>query len=438
MKASKATVIFAPMQKYFLTLFITLALLNLGVSQKYENIKIGESPVMRRGLCEPTISINRLKPDTVLAGAILDRVFYSFDGGKTWGEDSLQSSFGVWGDPVIISDYQGSQYYLHLSDPTGENWQSEEILDRIVCQRTDDGGITWSDGSYMGLNHPKDQDKHWAVVDPSTGNIYCTWTQFDDYGSKDSADRSNILFAYSTDRGESWSEAMAINELSGDCVDGDNTTEGAVPAVGPNGEVYVAWSNREKIFFDRLDSVNTHLEQDIVVADQPGGWDIDVKGLMRCNGMPVTVCDLSDGPNRGTVYVNWVDDRSGNYDVWVASSEDRGETWSDPVKINDDRSKRDQFFTWMSCDPATGYLYTIFYDRRNNKGTETEVYLAWSKDGGKKWHNELLSEKAFYTNPLIFFGDYNNIDAYHGRVRPVWTQLASDGTMSIWTALIDF
>ena len=122
--------------------------------------------------------------------------------------------------------------------------------------------------------------------------------------------------------------------------------------------------------------------------------------------------------HRGTVYVNWVDDRNGDYDVWVAKSTDRGETWSEPIKVNDDKSQRDQFFTWMACDPATGHLYTVFYDRRNTEGTATEVYLAYSRNGGKKWKNVKISEKPFFCNPLIFFGDYNSIDAYQGRVRP--------------------
>lgn len=406
------------------------------IGQKYPNVRIGESQILHRGLCEPSISINRLNPENQIAGAILDRVFYSFDGGKSWKPDSLQSSYGVWGDPVIISDYKGSFYYFHLSDPTGRNWQSAEILDRIVCQRSDDGGVTWNNGSYMGLNHPKDQDKQWAIADPVSGNLYCTWTQFDKYGSRDSTDQSNILFSVSKDQGESWSAAIPINERPGDCLDGDSTTEGAVPAVGPEGQVYVAWSNAGRIYFDRLNAEGRHLENDIVVADQPGGWDTEVEGLMRSNGMPVTVCDLSDGRYRGNIYVNWVDDRNGNYDVWVACSEDGGDSWSEPIRVNDDKSDRDQFFTWMACDPATGYLYTVFYDRRNTEGTATEVYLAYSKNGGKKWKNVKISEKPFYCNPLIFFGDYNNIDAYQGIVRPIWTRLDSDGTMSIWTALI--
>ncbi|MDZ7847453.1 MAG: hypothetical protein U5L96_12140 [Owenweeksia sp.] len=74
--------------------------------------------------------------------------------------------------------------------------------------------------------------------------------------------------------------------------------------------------------------------------------------------------------------------------------------------------------------------------RRNTTGLETEVYLASSKDGGESWKNEKISESAFSTNPMIFFGDYNHIDAYDGVVRPVWTRLGDDGKMSIWTAII--
>ncbi|MDZ7847454.1 MAG: sialidase family protein [Owenweeksia sp.] len=83
---------------------------------------------------------------------------------------------------------------------------------------------------------------------------------------------------------------------------------------------------------------------------------------MRANGMPVTVCDLSEGPYRGTIYVNWVDNRNGHYDVWLSKSEDEGETWSEPLRVNDDETERDQFFTWLTCDPTTGYLYAVFYD----------------------------------------------------------------------------
>lgn len=421
------------MKKVLIVLCCPLSLL----AQSYPNVMIGQSAPMRRGICEPSISINRNDPSNVTAGAILDRVFYSNDSGKTWMGDTLKSPYGVWGDPMLMSDYKGNQYFFHLSDPTGKNWSSDEILDRIVCQKSTDGGKTWNDGSYMGMNEPKDQDKHWAVVDPRTNTLYCTWTQFDKYGSKDSTDKSNILFAKSTDLGESWSDALRINQFSGDCLDKDSTTEGAVPAVGPEGQVYVAWGLNDKIYFDRSEDGVNWMARDVVVADQVGGWDIQVPGVMRANGMPVTVCDVSNGPNRGTIYINWVDKRNGNYDVWVSKSTDQGDSWSKPKRINNDKGKADQFFTWMSCDPVTGYLYTVFYDRREGKNLQTDVYLAYSKDGGESWTNEKISAKPFSPNAFIFFGDYNNIDAYNGMVRPIWTRMEEDGSMSIWTALIE-
>lgn len=416
------------MKKIILLFLVPL----MGFAQ-YKNVEIATA----KGICEPSISINCKDPANIVGGAVLNYVFYSQDSGKTWYTDTLKSTYGVWGDPCVVSDYAGNQYFFHLSDPTGTNWASEEILDRIVCQKTNDGGKTWDGGAYLGYNPPKDQDKQWVAVDPKTTNLYCTWTQFDKYGSKDTADHSNILFAMSADQGKNWSEPIRVNHIFGDCLDGDSTTEGAVPTVSPDGEIYVSWALSDKIYFNKSKDGIHWLNKDIVIARQPDGWDIDVPGIMRANGMPVTVCDRSNGPYRGTIYVNWVDKRRENYDVWFSRSSDRGKTWSKPQRINDDKGKADQFFTWMSCDPVTGYLYTVFYDRRNLEGVQTDVYLAFSKDGGRHWINEKISESPFSPDPTTFFGDYNNIDAFNGMVRPIWTRMDKEGKLSIWTALIE-
>jgi hypothetical protein len=416
---------------------IALILFSLGLQA--QNVLIGENSLLTgRGYCEPSISINPKNSANIVAACILDKVFYSNDSGRTWQEDALESPFGVWGDPVLTTDTAGHHYYFHLSDPTGENWKSEEILDRIVAQKSTDGGKSWSAGSFMGFNHPKDQDKHWAVVDPFTNNIYVTWTQFDDYGSEDSSAQSNILFSTSVDGGQTWSEAKQINEIPGDCLDDDGTTEGAVPAVGPDGTIYVSWALDEKLYFDRShDGGKTWLENDLVVTEQNGGWDIDVPGVSRANGMPVTVCDLSESEHSGRLYINWVDDRNGHYDVWLTSSDDGGDTWSVANRINDDQDTADQFFTWLTVDQTNGNLYCVFYDRRNLDGFETDVYLASSTDGGESWKNEKINDETFKTNPLVFFGDYNHISAHDGMVRPIWTALYGV-KMGIYTSLLNF
>lgn len=409
---------------------------------RFQNVLIGEGKAGDHfGPCEPSICVSPANTDHIAAGAVLDHYYWSADGGKTWQGSQLKSSLGVFGDPTVVADNKGNFYFAHLSDPTGKGWASPELLDRIVIQKSTDGGKTYNDGAGCGFRHPKDQDKQWLCVDPKTGDMVCTWTEFDKYESKDLAkDHSRILFSKSTDGGATWSDALKINQFDGDCLDDDNTTEGAVPAFGPNGEIYVAWAWNNKIWFDRsLDGGKTWLEHDITVASQPGGWTFDIPGITRCNGMPVLLCDLSNGPNRGTLYVNWSDQRNGenDTDVFVSKSTDGGNTWSEPLRVNDDAKGKQQFLTWMAVDQTNGYLYGVFYDRRSYSDGQTDVYIAISQNGGQSFKNMKISESPFNPTPLVFFGDYNNISAHNGVVRPIWTRL-DKGKLSVWTALINF
>ena len=383
---------------------------------------------------EPTICINTKNPQQIVAGSNLNHVFYSEDGGLTWWQEQLSSPYGVWGDPCVIVDTTGSFYYFHLSNPPQGSW-----IDRIVCQRLDSIGGSWTPGTFMGLNGTKAQDKEWAVVDPRNNNIYVTWTQFDAYGSTNPLDSTIIRFSKSTDRGETWSPALRINKIAGDCLDDDNTVEGAVPTVGPNGEIYVAWTGPAGIVFDRsLDEGATWLDNDIFVADQPGGWNYEIPGIYRANGLPVTCCDISNTQFRGNIYINWTDQRNGSHDtdVWFVKSTDGGDTWTQPLRVNDDPPGKHQFFTWMTIDQATGWIYIVFYDRRNYNDLQTDVYMAVSKDGGDSFFNFRISESPFVPVSSVFFGDYNNISAHNNVVRPVWTRLHNTD-LSIWTAIID-
>jgi len=386
---------------------------------------------------EPSVAINIHDADNIVVAAAIDKYYVTFDGGETWTNEKITSTYGVWGDPVMINDMKGHFYYFHLSDPTGNNWESEEILDRIVVQKSKDGGKTWDGGNFMGKNPPKDQDKEWAVINPFNNHIYVTWTQFDKYGSSDPNDKSNIMFAMSPN-GNKWSNATRINKDSGDCVDSDMTTEGAVPAVGMRGQVYVAWAYNEKILFDRsYDEGKSWLTTDLVIADQPGGWDMDIPGINRCNGMPVLVSDISAFGFKGSLYVVWADQRNGadDTDIWISKSTNNGDLWSLPERINDDPIGKHQFFPWVSIDQFNGNLYIVYYDRRNYDDLQTDVYLAFSSDGGKSFKNIKISDSPFVPDANIFFGDYTNIASIAGRIVPVWTRM-DNGVTSIMAAII--
>ena len=381
---------------------------------------------------EPSIMMDPKHPEVLIAGANINKYYVSLDTGRTWTTNYLQSSYGVWGDPVIIVDTNGYFYFFHLSNPPTGNW-----IDRIVCQSTKNRGATWSDGSYTGLNGDKEQDKEWSIVDRKTNAIYVTWTQFDEYGSFAPEDSSIILFSKSLDEGMTWSDPLRISHVAGDCIDSDNTVEGAVPAVGPNGEIYVAWAGPEGIVFNKsLDQGETWLDREMQVDPMPTGWDYSIPGIYRANGLPITVCDLSSGEHHGTIYINWSDQRNGSddTDVWLSKSINGGQTWSAPVRVNDDPAGKHQFFTWMTIDQTNGYLYFVFYDRRNYNDSNTDVYVALSTDGGNTFINRKISESPFVPNANVFFGDYTNITAHDGIVRPIWIRL-HNGDLSVWTDL---
>jgi len=419
------------MKKHILSLFILAQSLT---AQTVQNIMVTDYQYPN----EPSIIVNKANPQNIVVAENSTRYYVSNDGGYTWTQKNIDSNSGYCCDPSLNSDTQGNIYFFHLSyPPSNGSW-----IDRIVCQKSFDGGNTFPQDTYTGLNPPKKQDKQWAVIDPATGNIYVTWTQFDEYGTPAADKHSNIHFSKSTDGGQTWSNPVQLNAVSGDCIDSDNTVEGAVPAVGPNGEIYVSWAGPAGLVFDKsTDGGQTWLDNDILIDDintNGGGWDYMIPGLSRCNGLPVTKCDLSNnGPYRGTIYVNWSDQRNGtnNTDIFLSKSTDGGNTWSPAVKVNDDNSGKHQFLTWMDIDQTTGYLYFVFYDRRNYNDEHTDVYMAISKDGGETFTNIKISTNSFVPNTSYFFGDYTNVSAYNGVIRPVWTHL--DGSsQSLWTAIV--
>lgn len=423
------------MRKLIVIFFVCISV--PGYSQtSYKNIKIDEGTGFMAPE-EPAILINPANPENVIAAANINNGYYSFDGGKTWTKQTMKSSLGVYGDPCLVADKKGRTYFFHLSNPDGLGWASDKLLDRIVSQYSTDGGKTWSSGVGIGLNGSKDQDKEWAAVNPKNGHVYVTWTQFDKYNSKNDQDSTVILFSKSTKKGKKWKDPIRINQFAGDCLDEDQTVEGAVPTVGPNGEIYVSWSLNNEIYFDRsFDGGRTWLDKDIVATTNTQGWAFDIPGIQRCNGMPITKVDVSNSEHNGTIYINWSDQRNGDTDIWLIKSTDKGNTWSAPKKVNDDNGNAHQFFTWMDVDPATGNIYIVFYDRRNYNDNNTNVYLATSTDGGETFVNERISESPFVPNDKVFFGDYNNISVLNGMVRPIWTRY-EDGKLSIWTALIN-
>jgi hypothetical protein len=105
------------------------------------------------------------------------------------------------------------------------------------------------------------------------------------------------------------------------------------------------------------------------------------------------------------------------------------------LRINQDGSGKHQFLPWLAVDDETGYIYILYYDRRAYDDLQTDVYLAYSVDGGATFKETKISETPFIPTAEKFFGDYTNIDAFKGIVTPIWTRM-DNGQTSVLTAVI--
>ncbi|MEA3503716.1 MAG: hypothetical protein U9R32_00775 [Bacteroidota bacterium] len=106
----------------------TLLVCSLIVSAQHTNIRIDGSVNSPN---EPTIAINPNNTMQLIAGTNLNYYYISNGGRITWNNNTLHSNeHGVWGDPCIVADTDGTFYYFHLANPSTGNW-----IDRIVCQK---------------------------------------------------------------------------------------------------------------------------------------------------------------------------------------------------------------------------------------------------------------------------------------------------------------
>jgi hypothetical protein len=420
-------------------------------------IRVSDPEAINPG--EVSIAINPKNPDNIVAASFqagrpprphyASYNYVSVDGGKTWKTVPVEDPKGLTqGDDAVYFSSDGTVYHIHLSFVGIRVARPPRAETGMLVESSKDGGLTWNE-SVPAVNHVNTvipfEDKPGIVVDNAPqskykGNVYLAWTRFDVYGSSDPDCHSQIYFSRSTDSGKTFSMPVRISDGPGDCRDSDNTVEGAVPTVGPNGEVYLVWAGPSGLVFKKSTDGGLSFTKDKVIGEMPGGWDFSVDGLDRANGMAVTGVDLSTGANKGTLYVNWIDARNGDPDVFVASSHDTGETWSTPVRVNDDpvRNGKAQFFTWMSVDPADGSVNVVFYDRRDTEGALTKVMLARSVDGGRTFVNHKIDQPAFACDAKVFFGDYTGISAYDGRVIPVFMHFTEDKKLAVSVALFRF
>jgi hypothetical protein len=371
---------------------------------------------------EVSIAINPINAMEIAAVSNINNYYFSTNGGKSWTEKTMRSINGIWGDPMVHFDLNGNLYYAHLGKNPEKYFPT--WIDKMVVQRIDIKYDSCFADAAIGFNANKIQDKEWLNTNHN-GNVFLTWTEFDKYESRNPGDHSRIRFSMSDDKGLNWIKPIIISDVEGDCMDGDSTMEGATSCTDSRGNIYVCWSGINKIWFDKSTDGGKTFGRDKIIATHVEGWDIPVRHIFRANGMPFILCDASGTKFKNRIYMNWADTRNGDADIFIKYSDDGGETWSNDIRVNNDKigNGAEQFSNNFCIDASTGNLYVVFYDKRNSPtGSFIDVYIAYSKDGGNTWENFRITPRPFAApGKNVFFGDYIDIDAVNGNIMPAFT-----------------
>jgi hypothetical protein len=364
------------------------------------------------------------------------RGYFSSDGGSNWGAVDLplpppiaRNGFDFGSDPGVAWDAKGNVYYSYIVVffSTGGSINGTEM----AVARSSDGGKTWTP-TYFNLGGPGQfNDKPMITVDtnPSSSNfntIYVAWdTTVIGHGGPSS---SGVQFSRSTDGGQTFSTPVVVSDTNG----GQRFGIGADPFVGPDGRVYVAWHDITNAILVRSsgDGGNTFGPITTVAPTQiPFDEAIPPQNTRGALVYPACGADRSTGPFRGRLYCSWMDNnRSGDTDIFLSTSTDKGATWSAPVTVNDDGGGSFQFNQWLAVDPANGAVDLSWNDSRNDPtSASTDVYFAQSTNGGASVSANVKVTSA-PTNETVSgadlgnqYGDYEGIDARGGVIHPIWT-----------------
>lgn len=306
-------------------------------------------------------------------------------------------SRGRQSDPAMTVDADGNFYmavldYLDLAPAINDT-------SVIVFYKSTDNGLSWSGPVPNVLQFGRYfEDKPFITVDrtggPHAGNLYVSWTRF----SRTSFNR--IVFQRSIDGGMSFEDTTVVGPILTSSACGaflSSAGQFSIPIVSSDGAVHVIW-----IGFN-LDSTVCGNDGFIFhqVTSFDGGQSFGPRSdIMRVSGFtsapggiatysqPAGDADIFGGPFDGHMYISFTNQDSADglrTDVDFIRSTDNGISWDAPIQINDDPDhlQMDSFHPWLIVNKE-GVVIVVFYDHRENppQYSDFDLFAAYSFDGG--------------------------------------------------------
>jgi hypothetical protein len=400
---------------------------------------------------ESDIRINYWNPSKIIAASNniassgTQGIYYSADGGVTWGQTNLSLASGdsFHSDPTVDWSSDGTAW----STTMGINTAGTVL--KVQSYRSTNGGATWTfDGTISGSQTNTDKQMQWIDHSASSAyanNNYVIWHN------------GNPAFMnHRTSAGWGTPIQVSDSQATGTCIGADVKTNSAgdvfgfFPDTGSRGIFMVKSVNGGASYAAPVKLVTTYDSYDIgVPAFSSRRILLYVSGGAYKNGTTNNVyalwTDLSGdsgctaaSSEPGTNAASTCKTR-----VWFSRSTDGGTTWSARVKLNNQSGLNDQFNPFLAVDETNGNLGAIYYDTVADAGRKkVDVYYQMSTDGGATWQaavkvtTGMTDETISGADSGNQFGDYNSLSGYGNAFFPSWTDRRSGGKEEIWTAKV--
>jgi hypothetical protein len=358
---------------------------------------------------------------------------YSKNGGATFTNSDFVPASGSYvleGDPTLGFDNAGNLYFGSLlEDPS-------TACSYIGVNKSTSTSPSVTFGPPVAIIGPNScsggfEDKEFLAVDTTSGlfagRVYVAWSEFPSSGNPQA-----LLAASSTTSPLAFKPTIALAPSPG------SIQHGAIPIVGPDGTVYVAWSTLTSYSSPASASINLVKSTDggatfgslvNVATFTSTTGDIGSGGMsLRTRSFPYLAVDHTPAgsPTHNSLYVVYQaqpgSGASPRSEIFFTKSTDGGANWSTPrsissgpaVTIFPDPTSNDNWSPSISVSPVTGHIKVLFYARREDPANQKlRVYEAGSTDGGMTWYNRPFSSVLFTPSvgydPLLvpnYMGDY--------------------------------
>ncbi|MDP9005554.1 MAG: exo-alpha-sialidase [Actinomycetota bacterium] len=216
--------------------------------QSWRTTTVAEAPVPR----SPDEAVANFVPDVFVDpfGAAPRRVWVSWrrsfseaserttegwaalsdDGGQTFAREvrGIEANPG-FDAPRVVMDDQGTVYWFQRERPPSPEEGEDAQPSTLLMARSSDGGRTWEQGG-MGQAEQV-MEEPLAAVSPDGGSLYLAWAD----GRNGDLD---VFFMRSGDQGRTWSEPLRVND---DPQGNRRSQKWPRMSIAPGGRIDLAW-----------------------------------------------------------------------------------------------------------------------------------------------------------------------------------------------------